>query len=145
MRLITWLLIFAFWSFLRPFFKLELSNLVQFGTLNTLINISSGFRDNKKLHFRRFFMHIQTRLRPCWGWLFNSLIFMHGYLWKIWNRWGKIWWMNVHEIENVSTSPNFCKHVQCYFFLFFKELVNTVVWPQGQVIQTNVLWWYNRE
>ena len=45
----------------------------------------------------------------------------------------EIWWMNVYKNENknVSTSPNFGKYVQCYFFIFFKELVNTLVWPPG--------------
>ena len=33
MHILTQLLIFAFWSFLRPFFKLEPSNLVQLGHL----------------------------------------------------------------------------------------------------------------
>ena len=55
---------------------------------------------------------------------------MHGYLWNIWNSRGKIWWMNVYknENENVSTSQNFGKFGQCYFFLFFKELV-TILGP----------------
>ena len=39
------------------------------GALNTLINMSSGFCDNRKILF-----------------LLISFIFMHGYLWKIWNR-----------------------------------------------------------
>ena len=44
-------LIFAFWSFLRPFFKLERSNLIQ---LEHLKLINSGLCDNRKIPFSSY-------------------------------------------------------------------------------------------
>ena len=123
MRMITRLLIFAFWSLLRLFFKLELSNLVRLGHLTHSLTSVPGLFDNKKLYFCRFFMHILNKVKTLLRLILKSLIFMHGYLWKIWNRWGKIWWMNVYKNENknASTSPNIGKYVQCYFFFTSKS------------------------
>ena len=69
MRIITQLLIFALWSFLKPFFKLEQSNLVHLEDL-TLININS-VSCNKKNLFLLYFMQFPATVRHFGAWLLD--------------------------------------------------------------------------
>ena len=123
---------FCIRSSLRPFFKLEPLNLVQLKHETNWLRKVQDFVMITEFYFWQLFDAFSCYVETLLSFILDSRssILMHGYIRKFWNRSGKTCSMNVckNEKENVSTFQYFCKYV-CFFSFFFKELVNTLVWP----------------
>ena len=123
MRNFAELLIFAFWSFLRPFFKLEQWNLVQLADLTHLLTEVPGFVIIKKIPFLLNIWCISSYAKTLW----NCEFFIVRRAGLLWSQQDFEWRWSVPLFKCLTVLEfSFILFDLCLLITFFNFIMNYV-------------------